>query len=601
MRHGPGRLGALGVAGVYALFAVLWILLSDLALELWLDESQLLVLAGTLKGWLFVLVTAALLYGLLRRFGSGSADPAASAGTGPRRYPWLQFAGLALAIAVVAASIIFGIVRSERQRQAAHLATIADLKAQQVGDWLTERLADAQQLHSSKLMAQTYQRWRREGDPALLAILAERLTQIMKLKQFNRAMLLDGAGAVLWSSVADLHHLEPLEELLEAARGEGAGWRGPYRDPAGDIHLHFFATLALPEGEERPIVVMHADDNRYLPATLNVWPLRSETGEVVLFRREADQIVFLNALRHDPDAALKLRRPVRGEQLLAGKLASDADSAGHLLEWRDYHGVAAVGAGRAVPGTDWYLIAKLDWSEFYHEAIKDSLWVAIAGAFALFTAAATLYLGRQRRQLDIARAVQGAQAENLRALRLMAAIADASADAIFAKDREGRYLLFNRAATAFTGKTADEVLGRDDTALFPAGQAAKVRANDRSAMDEDRVVSYEETLDTPQGPRTFLALKGALHGDDGQVIGIYGIARDITERSAADAELRRSHEELSRFNRAMVGRELEMVRLKREINALARALGRPAPYDVSALEAAGPGDDAPDRVPGGGP
>jgi len=54
---------------------------------------------------------------------------------------------------------------------------------------------------------------------------------------------------------------------------------------------------------------------------------------------------------------------------------------------------------------------------------------------------------------------------------LLRAVADGVTDAIFVKDRNGKYLLFNKAASRLTGKSAGEVLGRDDTAIFDVDSA----------------------------------------------------------------------------------------------------------------------------------
>ena len=59
---------ALRVVLVYAIFAGLWILLSDTAVAwLFADPAQI-TLASTIKGWLFVAVTSLMLYGLIRRY-----------------------------------------------------------------------------------------------------------------------------------------------------------------------------------------------------------------------------------------------------------------------------------------------------------------------------------------------------------------------------------------------------------------------------------------------------------------------------------------------------------------------------------------------------
>jgi len=62
------------------------------------------------------------------------------------------------------------------------------------------------------------------------------------------------------------------------------------------------------------------------------------------------------------------------------------------------------------------------------------------------------------------------------------------------------------------------------------------------------------------------------------------VLTDITVRKRAEESLRQSHEELARFNGFMVGRELRMLELKREINALCALAGEPPRYQVEDLK-----------------
>ena len=208
-------------------------------------------------------------------------------------------------------------------------------------------------------------------------------------------------------------------------------------------------------------------------------------------------------------------------------------------------------------------------------------WAFVAVTSVLLYALIDRLVGQlraaHRRELDHERARQQPPP-------MLVAIAAASADAIFAKDNEGRYLLFNNAASRFVGQSAESILDHDDIALFPPEQAEQIMSIDRRVRASGETETGEEVLQTADGVRIFLATKGPLRGADGRVFGTYGISRDITARKAAEAELRQRNEELERFNGAATERELRMIALKREVNALAVAAGRPAPYDVAFAE-----------------
>ncbi|PXW99430.1 PAS domain S-box-containing protein [Sphaerotilus hippei] len=150
------------------------------------------------------------------------------------------------------------------------------------------------------------------------------------------------------------------------------------------------------------------------------------------------------------------------------------------------------------------------------------------------------------------------QTERLRALMLLTAVVESSTDAIFAKDMDGRYLLFNRAAGEFVGQRPQDVLGRDDRALFPADQARLLMQAGRQVLADGQVRTVEEVLDTPGGRRVFLATKGPLRDEAGQVVGLFGISRDITERQQAEQSLRDRERKLD----AIVGNSPSVLSLK---------------------------------------
>ncbi|WP_164101535.1 hybrid sensor histidine kinase/response regulator [Candidatus Laterigemmans baculatus] len=131
-----------------------------------------------------------------------------------------------------------------------------------------------------------------------------------------------------------------------------------------------------------------------------------------------------------------------------------------------------------------------------------------------------------------------AEAAAARATELLQGVLQGTPDAIYVKDRDGRYLLFSQAAADYAGKPVEDVLGRDDTEVFDAEGARVVMASDRLVLSSNAIQTVEEQVLTPLGPRTFQAVKVPYRDPDGNVIGLIGVSRDITAQKEAEAALR---------------------------------------------------------------
>jgi PAS domain S-box-containing protein len=128
-------------------------------------------------------------------------------------------------------------------------------------------------------------------------------------------------------------------------------------------------------------------------------------------------------------------------------------------------------------------------------------------------------------------------AERGRTAELLQAIVDSTTDAVFVKDRDGRYLLANPATARFVGRPAPDIIGRTDEELFDPESARWVMERDRQVMARGCAETEEEALTADGVTRTYLATKAPYRGADGTVVGLIGISRDITERKRAEREL----------------------------------------------------------------
>jgi PAS domain S-box-containing protein len=110
-------------------------------------------------------------------------------------------------------------------------------------------------------------------------------------------------------------------------------------------------------------------------------------------------------------------------------------------------------------------------------------------------------------------------------------ILQANGAAIFAKDSDSRMIVSNPACLKLLGKSWSELHGRTDVEWHSDRvQARNVLSNDKVVLEGGQARVNEEPFNTPLGSRVILTTKAPLLNDDGQIVGIVGVATDITER-----------------------------------------------------------------------
>ena len=142
--------------------------------------------------------------------------------------------------------------------------------------------------------------------------------------------------------------------------------------------------------------------------------------------------------------------------------------------------------------------------------------------------------------------------------RFFVAIVENSADFIFTKDRQFRYLSINSAAAAVIGKQAHEIIGKDDFFLFPAEDARNIREFETALLTHGQTQTIVETLPIAGKLRHLSTMKIAVRNADGEIIGLAGISRDISDLANAEIALLKSAAE-ERARRAEIATMMEAI------------------------------------------
>ncbi len=129
-------------------------------------------------------------------------------------------------------------------------------------------------------------------------------------------------------------------------------------------------------------------------------------------------------------------------------------------------------------------------------------------------------------------------------LSLLRGITEGTTDAVFIKDLQGRYLMINSAGGRFLGRSMEEVIGRNDMELFNPEEGREIMKRDREVVQSGTMQTYEESATSGRAARTYLSNKGPFRDANGEVVGLLGICRDITDRKLVEEEISKSEQRL---------------------------------------------------------
>ena len=140
--------------------------------------------------------------------------------------------------------------------------------------------------------------------------------------------------------------------------------------------------------------------------------------------------------------------------------------------------------------------------------------------------------------------IERSQRDQARAEGEMRGVFLAAHDILFIKDRALRYTQVNPAISRMIGELPEGVIGRTDEDVLAPALAEQIRAQDARVL-QGEVVEAEHTLEIGGARRSFHVVRAPLHDERGQVVGLCGIARETTERAAAEERLRRQNATLN--------------------------------------------------------
>lgn len=423
-------------------------------------------------------------------------------------------------------------VKEEKQNE---LLAIADLKASQITNWRKERMSDAEVILENPSAFHHFQDCLNTKEMSIRQGVLSWMESLCKRSDYSGIFLLDAKGrARLSVAVGD----EPVGSYIqtfavEAIKTKKVILTDLYRDETTrHIHIDILIPLVPRDRIRSPVGVLliRIEPQQFLYPLIQTWPTPSRTAESLLVRREGNEAVFLNELRHQKNTALSLRIPISEQQMPAVMGMHGVEG---IVEGLDYRGVKVLAAVRAIPGSPWYLIAKIDQEEIY-TPIREHAWFAIilAGTLILAAGVSTGLLWRHKtaqfyqKQYEI-------ELERQALIKHFAYLSKYANDIILLTNHELKIVEANDRAVQSYGYNRDELLQLN---------VRKLRSTETPLLDEfvKQVETHKgmifETVHQRKDGTTFPVETSI------RVIEVEGkkfyqsIIRDITERKKAEEE-----------------------------------------------------------------
>ena len=135
---------------------------------------------------------------------------------------------------------------------------------------------------------------------------------------------------------------------------------------------------------------------------------------------------------------------------------------------------------------------------------------------------------------------------------LLDALLNATPDLIFAKDKNYKYIAHNQAFAKLVGRPNEDLTGKTDEELFKDQDAAKrLRLKDRHIFESGDTQTSQETTVYPNGKTIKVdTLKAPFYDENGELMGLLGISRDVTHRVETEQQLSQAKDKAEAANQA---------------------------------------------------
>ncbi|MBF0343744.1 MAG: PAS domain S-box protein [Nitrospirae bacterium] len=438
------------------------------------------------------------------------------------------------------------------------LSTITRLKAERITEWKYERLSDAIEIRNNVMFSHRLKEYLNDIS---LEQQRDQLTYSLPYIEnhwgLRRVLITDRYGAVVFSTIIDNRVIDRfIQPLIEKAlTTKDVAFSDLYMNHNKIVCLTFVIPVLLrTAGEVIGTIVLDIDPYKELFPIIQSWPVESASAETLLVRKDGNDVVYLNELRHKKDTALKLRLPLDKHPLLPATMAVQGQRG--VVEGVDYREQPVLAAIMPIQDTPWFIISKIDQDEIYAPIKSLSRVAAIIIALLLTLAGMGVTAVWYRREIYTAKVFERRLERERDLLRMYLDILGVM---VVLLDVRGRVALINKKGCEILAYKEEEIIGKDWFDNFlPQNMRVTVKGVFDQIITGDvaGVEFYENPILRNTGDERIIHWHNTyIKDDDGKIINLLSSGEDITELKQMQQKLVRANRlyaVLSQINQTIV-------------------------------------------------
>ena len=278
-------------------------------------------------------------------------------------------------------------VRSSKEMD---LQAVAKLKVKEISNWDYERQADIKSITQSPFFLTAFGDFLKAGDRSIAEVIVKRMDILKEQYHYQNVFIGDSEGRIVLSTEPELKDFdnETVNIVKETIGGDHSiVQKKLYRcDNHDNMHLDYSMSFSVQN--QVFVLVFRVDPNEIFFPMIQLWPSSSESAESLIVRREGENALFLNELRHQKDTSFLKKMSLGNTEMVAVQAIKGYRG---ICQGIDSHGEKVLADIRDIKGTRWILITKIDVREAFADLVMRNIIIGVlffililASVFGLF-------------------------------------------------------------------------------------------------------------------------------------------------------------------------------------------------------------------------